>query len=79
MINKTRNLFQEMYQNKKAKVVTKFLDSKDFFVYEGIIAGFDSNFIYLSNVKMLKNGNEEIAIYPNVALNKTLISYITGE
>jgi hypothetical protein len=39
---------------KKAKNFTKFLDSKDFLIHEGIITGLGSNFIYLSNVRTLK-------------------------
>ena len=75
-----RNIFQERYLNKKVKLATKFLEnSKDYFVYEGIITGFDNSFIYLSNVKVLKNGKEELENFPNLALNKTLISYITSE
>jgi hypothetical protein len=75
-----RKIFQERYLNKKVRLATKFLEnSKDFFVYEGIITGFDSNFIYLSNVKVLKNGKEELENFQNLALNKTLISYITSE
>jgi hypothetical protein len=80
--NKTekRKIFQERYLNKKVKLATKFLEnSKDYFVYEGIVTGFDSNFIYLSNVKVMKNGKEELENFPNLALNKTLISYITAE
>jgi hypothetical protein len=75
-----KNIFQERYLNKKVKLATKFFEnSKDYFVYEGIITGFDSNFIYLSNVKVLKNGKEELENFSNLALNKTLISYITSE
>jgi hypothetical protein len=75
-----KSIFQERYLNKKIRVATKFLEnSKDFFVYQGILAGFDNNFIYLSNVKVLKNGKEELENFQDLALNKTLISYITSE
>jgi hypothetical protein len=74
-----RNLFIERYLNKKVKIVSKFLENgKDFFVYEGIITGIDSNFIYLSNASILKNGKDKLGEYQNIALNKSLVSYVCG-
>ena len=75
-----KNLFEERYLNRKVKVATKFVENTNvFFVYHGILTGIDSNFIYLSNVKVFRNGYEEVADFSNIAINKTLISYITAE
>jgi len=74
-----RNLFIERYLNKKVKIVSKFLENgKDFFVYEGIVSWIDSNFIYLNNVKIFKNGKDKLGEYQNIALNKSLVSYVCG-
>ena len=76
--NKPKNIFVEKYQNRKARIVSKFLDDgRTFYVYEGIIIGSDSNFIYLSNVRVTRSDGEEFE-FRDLALNKTIVSYVTS-
>jgi len=76
--NKPKNIFVEKYQNRKARIVSKFLeDGRTFYVYEGIIIGSDSNFIYLSNVRVIRSDGEEFELR-DLALNKTIVSYVTS-
>jgi len=76
--NKPKNIFAEKYQNRRARIVSKFLDDgRTFYVYEGIIIGSDSNFIYLTNVRVIRSDGEEFELH-DLALSKTVIAYITS-
>ena len=76
--DKPKNILAERYQNKRVRIVSKFLeDGKTFYIYEGIVIGFDANFIYLSDVKIIRNDGQELQLR-DLALNKSIISYVTS-
>jgi hypothetical protein len=76
-IQKT-NFFNEL-EGTIIEVATKLIDNGSYVIYKGILAGRDSDYVYLRNGEIISVKNqkkETIGKFERFAVNKSIIAYI---
>jgi hypothetical protein len=75
-IKPEKEKFDNLFLGKYVKVVSRMFEDKTYFVYKGYLRGYDSTFIYLTNVTFEDHNGNKIATYEAIAISKSVISAI---